>query len=160
MSVYAGIEAEVLTLIGATWEDVTGPALCTQIQELSRNLIDQALGAAQGDSTKIAAPYAILGMGKVAQDPEGSHGDYRRLPLKVWYVCTSSGDTTSIQDWCATKGEALLAAFQTGTFTTFQVIGDDRGYVDSRAEVAFADESLKVFCAEVGFDTGLLTLVT
>jgi len=159
MSILASVEAEVKALVGTTWTDCS--IICTQIQELQRNIITQAVQAAGGDLTKIKLPIGIIGLGKVVVDTGfGSHGDYRRLPIKFWYIATASGDTTSVQDWCTTKGEELLAAFLTGTFTTFQVLGDDRGDVDSSAEVAFADESLKAFCSETSFATGLLTLVT
>lgn len=155
---------EIHSLCLATWDDIGADAdkLWMQVPALERNIVSQAAAALnKADPTKIAPPIAIICMGKVVQEKGLSVDPFLfRLPLVVAYIAARPGSGAEVdmtlQEWVHARANLLWAAMKAQTFATFQVFGDDTGDIDSSAEIAFAEESLKLLAGEVRYSTGLL----
>ena len=160
---YATIAAEFKTLALATLPAINVNTFHTVVEFLQTNVISDALKAKMGDVTRLPPPYLILQLGQdhVATDA-GPDARYYRLPIKFYFIIDKQGaqsldPTIDAPAYARSQLELLRVAFQTvGNLTTCQWTGED-GEIDSSEDVAFASDNMKLFAAELTFETGFLT---
>lgn len=159
---YNDVAAEWKTVALATLTEIAAPQYYTVTQALQQNTVSEALKAGQGDTSRVSPPYLFVRVGTdaVPQDV-GPDGRYYRLAVDFYYLAVATGDSAlDTPAYCRSRLEALRVALQTqSNLTKSQWLGDD-GEIDSSEDVAFADENMFLYAAQLSFKTGFLTKVT